>query len=136
MVSTSLRKQILQTEDIGQAMDMIDKSAFTISTKNSLKCLWRKNHNKSIYNKNRQQQQPRMVELTRDMMGSTTPMELCIKIPHEICLKNADRSHLFIQKQLIHSQIQFLLAQEKAIDDMIRHAINEHCMETTVSSSG
>lgn len=115
-MTSSLRKQILVTDDADKAMDMIEKSSFTTSTKNSLKCLWRKNHNQSIYNKSK----PRIVELTKggDLSGNG-PVELCIKIPQEICLKNTDRSYLLIHKQLIHSQIQFLQAQEKAIDDMI-----------------
>jgi len=136
-MTSSLRKEILGTDGEEKAMKMIDDSKFTNSTKNSLKCLWRKKHNKSIYNK-----KPVVVvgdkvfSLPQSSGMKEISAELSIKIPQDICLKVGDASHLFVQKQLIHSQIQLLLSQEKAIDDMLYFAINEAAIQRCGTESG
>ena len=123
MSSTTLRKDILNTDDMDSAMKMIDTSNFTISTKNSLKCLWRKKHNKSIYQKRKKLMGSEIIShgYNNDKSGGS----ICINIPQDITLKVTDSATLFVQKQLIHSQIELLISQEKAIDDMIFRSINE-----------
>lgn len=123
-MTSTLRKEILNTDDMEKAMRMIDGSNFTISTKNSLKCLWRKKHDKTIYQKRKKPLEMDAAQ-TNHSLDEKASGRICINIPKDISLKFTDSATLFVQKQLIHSQIELLISQEKAIDDMIYNSINE-----------
>jgi hypothetical protein len=121
-MTSSLRKEILGIDQMEKAMQMIDDSTFTTSTKNSLKCLWRKKHNKTIYKK----KNPTVVcEVSEDNAKTRETEGLSMETPQDICRRPGDTHHLFIQKDYIHSHIKRLLLQEKAIDDMLFLSINE-----------
>jgi hypothetical protein len=117
----SLRREILSTEDLDKAMKMIDNSTFKISTKNSLKCIWRRKHNQRIYRKRKRG--PDLVGSGGDAVAATTTPKISIKIPDHMCPRPSDAPHLFVQKHLIRSQIELLVAQEKAIDEILHDLV-------------